>query len=127
MSGRGAALGLHAGGTPAEVLDTGAQNLTKLALSPNGSVGRRGRKYRHSGTMPHVSLQYQEPVTRWYYLGPMFRYERMKKGRYRSFWQLGVEAYGLIGIFFSLQALFALFDFGLHASLRRNVAQISRE
>ena len=26
--------------------------------------------------------------------GPMFRYERMKTGRYRQFFQLGVEAYG---------------------------------
>ena len=37
----------------------------------------------------------QEPVTRWFYAGPCFRYERMKTGRYRQFWQLGVEAYGV--------------------------------
>ncbi len=36
----------------------------------------------------------QQPLTRWYYLGPMFRYERMKTGRYRQFYQLGAEAYG---------------------------------
>ncbi len=32
----------------------------------------------------------------WYY-GPMFRYERPQKGRYRQFYQLGVETYGLSG------------------------------
>lgn len=37
----------------------------------------------------------REPVTRWYYVAPMFRYERMQTGRYRQFWQVGVEAYGI--------------------------------
>ncbi len=29
-----------------------------------------------------------------YYFGPMYRYERPQAGRYREFWQLGVEAIG---------------------------------
>jgi histidyl-tRNA synthetase len=37
----------------------------------------------------------KEPVTRWYYSGPMFRYERMQVGRYRQFYQIGVEAFGV--------------------------------
>lgn len=40
------------------------------------------------------AVNVREPITRWYYLGPMFRYERMKTGRYRQFWQIGAEAYG---------------------------------
>ena len=36
-----------------------------------------------------------EPVTRWWYLGPMFRYERAQAGRYRSFWQIGCEVFGI--------------------------------
>lgn len=36
----------------------------------------------------------REPVTRWYYAGPMFRYEKVQTGRYRQFWQIGVEAFG---------------------------------
>lgn len=32
----------------------------------------------------------------WYY-GPMFRHERPQKGRYRQFYQIGVEAYGING------------------------------
>ena len=31
---------------------------------------------------------------RWWYLGPMFRYERPQKGRFRQFYQFGVEAFG---------------------------------
>lgn len=34
---------------------------------------------------------------RFWYLGPMFRYERPQKGRYRQFHQLGVEVFGLAG------------------------------
>src|SRR5512136_682262 len=31
---------------------------------------------------------------RWYYLADCFRYERPQKGRYRQFWQFGVELIG---------------------------------
>jgi histidyl-tRNA synthetase len=34
------------------------------------------------------------PLQKWYYLGPMFRYERPQKGRERQFTQFGVEAFG---------------------------------
>ncbi|WP_020615833.1 histidine--tRNA ligase [Paenibacillus daejeonensis] len=38
---------------------------------------------------------YGEPdVTKLYYMGPMFRYERAQAGRYRQFHQFGVEALG---------------------------------
>ncbi len=33
-------------------------------------------------------------LDRLYYIGPMFRYERPQKGRYRQFSQIGVEAFG---------------------------------
>ena len=41
------------------------------------------------------SVARREPVTRWYYSGPMFRYERMQTGRYRQFYQIGVECFGV--------------------------------
>ena len=41
------------------------------------------------------SIGKREPVTRWYYAGPMFRYERMQVGRYRQFYQIGVECFGV--------------------------------
>jgi histidyl-tRNA synthetase len=39
-------------------------------------------------------LDQGEPVTRLFYAGPMFRYERPQKGRYRQFFQFGVEIIG---------------------------------
>lgn len=35
-----------------------------------------------------------QPVTRWFYIGPMFRYEQPQAGRYRQFFQFGLELYG---------------------------------
>ena len=63
--------------------------------------GGRSLSLRPEGTAPAVrayiehSVANQEPVTRWYYMGPMFRYERMKTGRYRQFCQIGAEAFGV--------------------------------
>lgn len=34
------------------------------------------------------------PLTRWFYIGPMFRYEQPQAGRYRQFSQFGLELYG---------------------------------
>jgi len=36
----------------------------------------------------------KEPVTRWYYIGPMFRHERAQRGRLRQFHQIGAELFG---------------------------------
>ena len=38
---------------------------------------------------------------------------------------LGIEAYGLIGVFLSLTAIFSLLDFGLRATINRRMAQLS--
>lgn len=40
-------------------------------------------------------LYAQDPVAKLYYLGPMFRYERPQKGRYRQFHQIGAEITGV--------------------------------
>ncbi|MGE6759707.1 histidine--tRNA ligase [Corallococcus interemptor] len=62
--------------------------------------GGRSLSLRPEGTAPAArayiehSVNNQEPVSRWFYMGPMFRYERMKTGRYRQFSQIGAEAYG---------------------------------
>jgi histidyl-tRNA synthetase len=58
-----------------------------LALRPEGTAGV-ARAYVGS------ALHTREPVSRLYYLGPMFRAERPQRGRYRQFWQAGVEIYG---------------------------------
>jgi histidyl-tRNA synthetase len=36
-----------------------------------------------------------DPVSKLYYMGPMFRYERPQKGRYRQFHQIGAEITGV--------------------------------
>ncbi|HZX96569.1 MAG TPA: histidine--tRNA ligase [Myxococcales bacterium] len=43
------------------------------------------------------NVNQQEPETKWWYLGPMFRRERQQRGRYRQFTQIGVEAFGSPG------------------------------
>jgi len=59
-----------------------------LTLRPEGTVGCvRAIIQNH--------LLYNKKHNRFWYLGPMFRYERPQKGRYRQFHQLGVEAFGL--------------------------------
>ncbi len=56
---------------------------------------------RPEGTAPAVrtyvsrSQWNREPVTRWYYMGPMFRHERQQRGRLRQFHQIGAEIFGL--------------------------------
>lgn len=41
------------------------------------------------------SLEHELPAAKLYAMGPMFRYERPQKGRYRQFHQLDVEIFGL--------------------------------
>jgi len=56
---------------------------------------------RPEGTAPVMRAFIQnrlhtlDPVTKLYYLGPMFRYERPQKGRYRQFHQIGAEVLGV--------------------------------
>lgn len=64
--------------------DRGGDSLT---LRPEGTAGVV-RAYISEG------LQQNNP-NKFYYYGPMFRYERPQKGRYRQFYQMGVEILGL--------------------------------
>jgi histidyl-tRNA synthetase len=61
-----------------------------LTLRPEGTAGAVRAFIEHK--VPQA-----EPVTRWYYLGPMFRAERPQRGRYRQFWQAGAEVFGDAG------------------------------
>jgi histidyl-tRNA synthetase len=58
-----------------------------LTLRPEGTASCVRALIEHSiygGVMP----------VKWYYGGPMFRYDRPQTGRYRQFHQFGVEAFG---------------------------------
>ncbi|MBI5047624.1 MAG: histidine--tRNA ligase [Deltaproteobacteria bacterium] len=56
---------------------------------------------RPEGTAPVVrayiehKLYGSDHIAKLYYLGPMFRYERPQKGRFRQFYQIGAEVFGI--------------------------------
>jgi histidyl-tRNA synthetase len=63
--------------------------------------GKRSNTLRPEGTAGVVRSYIENklyadklPVQKLYYIGPMFRYERPQKGRYRQFMQFGAEAFG---------------------------------
>ena len=64
--------------------DKGGKSLT---LRPEGTASCARAYLQHN--VPNL-----EPVSKWYYLGPMYRRERPAKGRYRQFYQAGCEVYG---------------------------------
>ena len=63
------------------------RNGDSLTLRPEGTAGcvRAG--------MQHGLLHNKQQ--RIWYIGPMFRHERPQKGRYRGFYQAGIETYGI--------------------------------
>jgi histidyl-tRNA synthetase len=63
------------------------RNGDSLTLRPEGTAGCV-RAVIQNG-LAHNQIQ------KLYYTGPMFRYERPQKGRYRQFHQFGVEVFGL--------------------------------
>jgi histidyl-tRNA synthetase len=64
--------------------DRGGETIT---LRPEGTAGV-ARAFISGGLAQHVPLKY-------FYSGPMFRYERPQKGRLRQFHQTGVELLGV--------------------------------
>ena len=58
-----------------------------LTLRPEGTASVMRSYIEHK-------LYAQNQVDKLYYLGPMFRYERPQKGRYRQFHQIGAEIIG---------------------------------
>ncbi len=65
------------------------RNGDSLTLRPEGTAGCVRACIQHGLT--------NKQVQRLWYSGPMFRYERPQKGRYRQFYQVGVEVFGLPG------------------------------
>ncbi len=63
---------------------------TSLTLRPEGTIGCVRAAIEH-GLLRNKQQQ------RLWYMGPMFRRENPQKGRYRQFFQLGVETFGLPG------------------------------
>ena len=59
-----------------------------IALRPEGTASAV-RAYIEHGVYA------KEPFTKWFYVGPMFRFERPQAGRKRQFFQAGCEVIGL--------------------------------
>jgi histidyl-tRNA synthetase len=66
------------------------RNGSSLSLRPEGTASAV-RAYLEGG------WKSQGGITKLFYTGPMFRYERPQKGRYRQFYQIGLEAIGGAG------------------------------
>ena len=68
-----------------DFVDRGERNMT---LRPEGTAGVV-RSFIENKMYGRAS----QPTKLWYF-GPMYRYERPQSGRYREFYQFGVEAFG---------------------------------
>ncbi len=75
-----------------------------LALRPEGTAGVARAYVEHA-------LHTKEPISRLYYLGPMFRAERPQRGRYRQFHQAGCEVYGDPGPVVDAEVIALVMDF----------------
>ncbi len=65
------------------------RNGESLTLRPEGTAGCVRAGIEHG-------LFYNQ-IQRLWYLGPMFRYEKPQLGRFRQFFQFGIEAFGMVG------------------------------
>jgi len=60
----------------------------RIALRPEGTASAVRAYIQHG-------IYAKEPFTKWFYIGPMFRYERPQAGRNRQFYQAGCEIFGI--------------------------------
>ena len=60
----------------------------RVTMRPEGTASVMRALIEHK-------LYAQDPVSKLFYMGPMFRYERPQKGRYRQFHQIGAEVTGV--------------------------------
>lgn len=68
-----------------DFIDKGGRSVT---MRPEGTAGVV-RAYLEAG------FHKADPIVKWYYNGPMYRYEAPQKGRYREFHQVGTEVFGI--------------------------------
>ncbi len=96
-------------------VDKGENSVT---LRPEGTAGVMRAFIEHK-------LYAQDPVARLYYMGPMFRYERPQKGRYRQFHQIGAELTGVTDPLADAQVLHMLTLFFREIGLSEPTLQIN--
>lgn len=76
----------------------------RVTMRPEGTAGVMRAFIEHK-------LHAVDTVTKLYYMGPMFRYERPQKGRYRQFHQIGAEVTGVTNPMLDAQLLTMLCQF----------------
>jgi histidyl-tRNA synthetase len=96
-------------------VDKGENSVT---LRPEGTAGVMRAFIEHK-------LYAQDPVAKMYYMGPMFRYERPQKGRYRQFHQIGAEITGVHDPLADAQVLNMLVQFFREIGLDEPQLQIN--
>ena len=72
----------------------------------------------------HKLLISSDPVLL-YYIGQQFRYERMQTGRYRQFWQIGAESFGVASPESEAESLLMLHGFLTELGLKALVFSIN--
>jgi len=86
---------------------------SSLTLRPEGTASVIRAYIEHN-------LNHKEPVSKLFYIGPMFRRERPQKGRYRQFHQIGAEILGRDDALIDAELLLMLND--LFKSLQLEVS-----
>ena len=73
----------------------------KLTLRPEATASIVRSYIQHK-------MYASDPVRKFYMLGPMFRRERPQKGRYRQFYQIDAEVFGIESAYIDAQLIFLL-------------------
>jgi len=82
-----------------------------------------------TASMARAYLEHQlytfDPVAKLYCMGPMFRYERPQKGRYRQFYQIDAEVFGVDNPMVDAEVILMLIHFLRRVGLEKLELQIN--
>ena len=90
----------------------------KVTLRPEGTASVVRAFIEHK-------MYTKQTVQKYYYLGPMFRYERPQAGRFRQFYQIGVEAMGSHNPSIDAEVMIMLMEFFTVLGLNQIELQIN--
>lgn len=87
---------------------------TQVSLRPEGTA---------SLVRSYIENKLYNPpgVAKYYYIGPMFRRERPQKGRFRQFFQAGVEVFGAKSPVIDADVIYLLFELSKAAGIQDSV------
>ena len=94
------------------------RNGDKLTLRPEATASICRAYIQHK-------LYAAEPVQKFYMTGPMFRRERPQKGRYRQFYQIDAEVFGIDAPYVDCELIFLLHELFKRLGLTGLTAQIN--